>query len=106
MTRQVRLRSLAKVKLDLPVLHKRADGFHELRAVFQAISLAVTISIAFDPARTTALEIDDPLGIPDNLVLRAAQAVLDVTKSHARVRFRLQKRIPMGGGFGGGSSNP
>ena len=105
MTRRVRLRSLAKVNLDLRVLHKRADGFHELRTVFQTISLADTIVIDYDSARRTVLELDDPLSIPDNLILRAARAALDAMKVHARVRFRLQKRIPMGGGLGGGSSN-
>ncbi len=105
MTRRVRLRSLAKVNLDLRVLHKRADGFHELRTVFQTISLADTIDIEYEPARRTVLELDDPLAIPDNLILRAARAALDAMKVHARVRFRLQKRIPMGGGLGGGSSN-
>jgi 4-diphosphocytidyl-2-C-methyl-D-erythritol kinase len=105
MTRRVRLRSLAKVNLDLRVLHKRADGFHELRTVFQTISLADTLVIEYEPARRTVLELDDPLAIPDNLVLRAARATLDAMKMHARVRFRLQKRVPMGGGLGGGSSN-
>jgi 4-diphosphocytidyl-2-C-methyl-D-erythritol kinase len=105
MIRRVRLRSLAKVNLDLRVLHKRADGFHELRTVFQTISLADTIVIEYEAARRTVLELDDPLAIPDNLVLRAARATLDAMKVHARVRFRLQKRIPMGGGLGGGSSN-
>ena len=105
MTRRVRLRSLAKVNLDLRVLHKRADGFHELRTVFQTISLADAISIELEPARRTMLELDDPLAIPDNLVIRAARVALDTVKMHARVRFRLQKRIPMGGGLGGGSSN-
>jgi len=105
MNRRVRLRSLAKVNLDLRVLHKRADGFHELRTVFQTISLADTLVIEYEPARRTVLELDDPLAIPDNLVLRAARATLDAMKMHARVRFRLQKRIPMGGGLGGGSSN-
>jgi 4-diphosphocytidyl-2-C-methyl-D-erythritol kinase len=105
MIRRVRLRSLAKVNLDLRVLHKRADGFHELRTVFQTISLADTLVVEYESARRTVLEIDDPLAIPDNLVLRAASAALDAIKVHARVRFRLQKRIPMGGGLGGGSSN-
>lgn len=105
MTRRVRLRSLAKVNLDLRVLHKRGDGFHELRTVFQTISLADTIVIEYEPARRTVLELDDPLAIPDNLVLRAARAALNAMKMHARVQFRLQKRIPMGGGLGGGSSN-
>lgn len=105
MTRSVRLKSLAKVNLDLRVLHKRADGFHELRTVFQTISLADTIEIEYQAARRTTLHLEDALAIPDNLVLRAARAVLDAMKIHARVRFRLEKRIPMGGGLGGGSSN-
>ena len=76
MIRRVRLRSLAKVNLDLRVLHKRSDGFHELRTVFQTISLADTIVIEYEPARRTVLELDDPLAIPENLVLRAARALL------------------------------
>ena len=105
MTRHARLRSLAKINLDLRVLARRADGFHELRTVFQTISLADTIEIEYQPARRTALELDDALAIPDNLVLRAASAVLGVIGIHARVRFRLEKKIPMGAGLGGGSSN-
>src|SRR5450432_114166 len=105
MTRRVRLRSPAKVNLDLRVLPKRADGFHELRTVFQTISLADRIVIDYDPARRTVLELEDPLAIPENLGLRAARAALDAMKVHAQITFRLQKRIPMGGGLGGGSSN-
>src|ERR1700681_4917191 len=105
MIRRVRLRSLAKVNLDLRVLHKRPDGFHELRTVFQTITLADPVEIGYEPARRTTLEIDDPLAIPDNLVLRAARAALDAMQTHARIRFRLRKSIPMGGGLGGGSSN-
>jgi 4-diphosphocytidyl-2-C-methyl-D-erythritol kinase len=105
MTRQVRLKSLAKVNLDLRVLNRRPDGYHELRTVFQTISLADTIDIAYEPARRTTLKLDDALDIPDNLVLRAARSVLDTLKIHATVQFRLRKNIPMGGGLGGGSSN-
>jgi len=105
MTRRVRLRSLAKINLDLRVLNKRADGFHELRTVFQTISLADTIEIEYEPARRTSLELDDPLRIEDNLVLRAARAALDAMRVSAHLRFRLRKTIPMGAGLGGGSSN-
>ncbi len=103
--KRIKLRSLAKINLDLRVLHKSPDGFHELRTVFQTISLADTIEIEYEPARRTELSIDGNVDIPDNLILRAAQAVLDAMRVHARVRFRLTKRIPMGGGLGGGSSN-
>jgi len=105
MTRSVRLRSLAKINLDLRVLERRADGFHNLRTVFQTVSLGDTIEIGFTPGRKTSLEIEDALHIPDNLVLRAAQAVLDAAKISGRAQFRLRKRIPMGAGMGGGSSN-
>ncbi|MEP6961179.1 MAG: 4-(cytidine 5'-diphospho)-2-C-methyl-D-erythritol kinase, partial [Acidobacteriota bacterium] len=105
MFRKVHLRSLAKINLDLRVLHKRADRFHELRTVFQTISLADSIHIEYEPAKKTELTLDDPLAIPDNLVLRAARVALQAMGVHARVRFRLRKHIPMGGGLGGGSSN-
>jgi 4-diphosphocytidyl-2-C-methyl-D-erythritol kinase len=104
MTRRVGLRSLAKINLDLRVLHKRADGFHELRTVFQTMSLADRLAIEFEPARKTQLSVDGP-EIPDNLVIRAARAVLDEIRVSARVMFKLDKRIPMGAGLGGGSSN-
>jgi len=103
--RQATIKSLAKINLDLRVLHQRPDGFHELRTVFQTISLADTIDIEYEPARRTSISIDDPLAIPGNLVVKAAQGVLDSLKVHARVHFRLRKKIPMGGGLGGGSSN-
>ncbi len=103
--KSVTLRSLAKINLDLRVLHKRPDGYHELRSVFQTISLADTIEIQYVSARQTELVMDDALAIPDNLILRAARLALDRTKTHAQVRFRLKKSIPMGGGLGGGSSN-
>jgi 4-diphosphocytidyl-2-C-methyl-D-erythritol kinase len=103
--RAAKLRSLAKINLDLRVLQKRPDGFHELRTVFQTISLADTIEIEYEPARRTHLEIGGNVNIPDNLILRAARAILDHMKIVARVHFRLEKNIPMGGGLGGGSSN-
>jgi 4-diphosphocytidyl-2-C-methyl-D-erythritol kinase len=104
-SRRATIKSLAKINLDLRVLHQRADGFHELRTVFQTISLADTIDIEYEPARRTEISLDDPLAIPENLVLRAARAVLHAAKIQARVHFRLRKKIPMGGGLGGGSSN-
>jgi 4-diphosphocytidyl-2-C-methyl-D-erythritol kinase len=103
--RSAKLRSLAKINLDLRVLHRNPDGFHELRTVFQTVSLADTIEIEYQAARRTELSIDDPAAIPDNLILRAARVTLDALRVTAKVRFRLTKRIPMGGGLGGGSSN-
>jgi 4-diphosphocytidyl-2-C-methyl-D-erythritol kinase len=102
--RSVQIRSLAKINLDLRVLAKRDDGFHDLRTVFQTVSLGDEIGIEFARGRTDIV-MEDALAIPDNLILRAAKAILEEMKISARVRFRLEKRIPMGGGLGGGSSN-
>jgi 4-diphosphocytidyl-2-C-methyl-D-erythritol kinase len=104
-TRRARVRALAKINLDLRVLGKRADGFHELRTIFQTISLADTLEIAFTPAKTTTVELEDALGIPDNLVVRAARLSMDAMRRTGRVEMRLEKRIPMGAGLGGGSSD-
>jgi len=104
-TRQASLRALAKINLDLRVLGKRADGYHEIRTIFQTISLADILDVEFTPARGTAIQIDGDVDIPDNLIAKAAALALDAMHATARVRFRLRKRIPMGAGLGGGSSD-
>lgn len=103
--RQARVRALAKINLDLRVLGQRPDGYHELRTIFQTISLADTLHISFTPGRRTAIELEDELGIPDNLVVRAARLALDAMRATGQVEMRLRKRIPMGAGLGGGSSD-
>jgi len=100
----LRLRSLAKINLDLRVLHKRRDGFHELRTVFQTISLADTIEMEHRRGRGK-LELTSNVDIPGNLILKAADLVFRACKATCHLRVRLTKRIPMGGGLGGGSSN-
>jgi 4-diphosphocytidyl-2-C-methyl-D-erythritol kinase len=103
--RAARVRALAKINLDLRVLGRRPDGYHELRTIFQTISLADRIDIAFFPGRGHEIELDDPLAIPDNLVVRAARGVTEAAGTRGTVRIRLEKRIPMGAGLGGGSSD-
>ena len=104
MSARVRLRSLAKINLDLRVLGKRPDGFHELRTIFQTISLADRIDVEYERGRTK-VEIESNLDIPGNLILKAADLVMQSARATGRVKFRLTKRIPMGGGLGGGSTN-
>ncbi len=100
----VRIRSLAKINLDLRVLNKRPDGFHELRSIFQTISLADTIEIEYQRGRTK-IELKSNLNIPGNLILRAADILMKAVRATGQLRFDLTKRIPLGGGLGGGSSN-
>jgi 4-diphosphocytidyl-2-C-methyl-D-erythritol kinase len=105
LTVEVTVPSLAKINLDLRVLFKRNDGYHELRSLFQTISLKDTISVRFESARRFDATLDSSVEIPDNLVLRAARLMGEELNIKARIRFRLRKNIPMGAGLGGGSSN-
>jgi 4-diphosphocytidyl-2-C-methyl-D-erythritol kinase len=104
MPARLRLRSFAKINLDLRVLNKRPDGYHELRTVFQTISLADTIDIEYLPGHSR-VDIKSNLNISHNLIARAADSVMKAIGRTGRLGFVLQKRIPLGGGLGGGSSN-
>jgi 4-diphosphocytidyl-2-C-methyl-D-erythritol kinase len=105
MTRTTRLRAFAKVNLGLRILYKRPDNYHELRTVFQTISLADKIEVRFDRTRKTTVKIEGTPDIADNLVSKASRLVLESLKIHAHVSFTLNKTIPMGAGLGGGSSD-
>lgn len=104
-TRTARVRAHAKINLSLKVLGKRPDGYHELRTVFQTIGLHDVIEFRFTPGRGLRIDLDDPMGLPDNLVTRAAQAFCERFSVRGRLEMKLEKRIPAGGGLGGGSSD-
>jgi len=104
-TRHVRLKAFAKLNLDLKVLNRGDDGFHELRSVFQTVSVFDTLDIAFTPGRKTELALEGSVEIPDNLVTKAARLLLAHTGGTGRIEMRLVKRIPMGAGMGGGSAD-
>lgn len=97
--------AFAKVNRSLVVLGRRPDGFHELDTVFQAVGLCDRLT--FETSGGLTLEVDDP-SVPSgagNLVLRAAQALADSAGVPAGAAITLEKRIPAGGGLGGGSSD-
>jgi 4-diphosphocytidyl-2-C-methyl-D-erythritol kinase len=96
----IEVASQAKINWSLRITGKRDDGFHDLETLFQTISLHDTLTFT-DSDRLT-LTCDDPTIPVDetNLVLRAAQLL-----GAPPVAIHLRKRIPAGGGLGGGSSN-
>jgi 4-diphosphocytidyl-2-C-methyl-D-erythritol kinase len=103
--RQARLKAFAKINLSLVVLNHRADGFHDLRTVFQSISLGDDLTLRFEKARRTRIEVECEPDIPGNLAESAAEQALDAMGIRGIVRITLNKHIPMGGGLGGGSSD-
>ncbi len=104
-TRRASLKAYAKLNVGLRVLYKRPDNYHELRTVFQTISLADRLDVAFTLADVTSVAIEGTPEIPDNLVEKATRLVLEELSLHAVVRFLLKKHIPSGAGLGGGSSD-
>src|ERR1043166_3288558 len=103
------LPSFAKINWTLDVLGKRADGYHELRTIYQTIGLAdeVDIELTDDGVIDVA---SDGVGVPcdeTNLAHRAAAQLFAVAGSAKTTgaRIRIRKEIPVGGGLGGGSSN-
>ena len=104
-TRYVRVPCYAKINRLLTVLNRGADGFHELRTVFETISLADSLELYFTPGRASEPSLEADFDVPDNLVLRAARAVLAASGAKGHLHCKLIKRIPMGGGLGGGSTD-
>ena len=113
--RQATVRAFAKINLGLRVLYKRPDGYHELRTVFQTISLADRLEIVWNPGKTNEIEMLGTPEIPDTLAARAARLIMDaiadgaagkaLAERRGTIRLRLQKNIPSGAGLGGGSSD-
>ena len=96
----------AKLNLFLHVTGRRADGYHELQTLFQLIDLCDTVAIS---VREDG-QIERPVGPPEvpfeaDLTVRAARALQSATGTRLGASLQVRKRIPQGGGLGGGSSD-
>ena len=106
----VRIPAFAKINLRLDILGKRPDGFHELRTIFQTISLRDELRLRPSRSQEISLTIEgnEPLSAepPEkNLVYRAVDALRRELKVRTGVQIELKKVIPAGRGLGGGSSD-
>jgi 4-diphosphocytidyl-2-C-methyl-D-erythritol kinase len=96
----------AKINLFLHVVGRRSDGYHLLQTVFRFLDFGDTLRC--EPRGDGRIVLATPLpGVPPetDLVVRAAQALRAATGAGAGVTLHLEKRLPMGGGLGGGSSD-
>ncbi|MFT7389483.1 MAG: 4-diphosphocytidyl-2-C-methyl-D-erythritol kinase [Candidatus Endobugula sp.] len=104
------LASPAKLNLFLHITGRREDGYHNLQTVFQLIDYNDEINISLRDDSLFKLHHDIP-GLPsrDNLIMKAAQLLNEHCTKHNKPSYgadiSLTKRLPMGGGLGGGSSN-
>ncbi len=106
----VRIPAFAKINLRLDILGKRADGFHELRTIFQTISLRDELRLWASPSPEIALSVEGNQTLSSeppekNLVYRAVDALRRELKIRSGVEIHLKKTIPAGRGLGGGSSD-
>jgi 4-diphosphocytidyl-2-C-methyl-D-erythritol kinase len=104
---KITLRAYAKVNLGLRVKGRRADGYHEISTIFQTLTLHDTLTFEATPDEPIELECSDA-EIPtdeSNLIIRAALMLRERFGVRRGARVRLEKRIPAGGGLGGGSTD-
>ena len=96
----------AKLNLMLHVVGRRPDGYHELQTVFQLIDLRDAIDIAVREDGLISRP-SGPAGVSEDqdLVVRAARALKEATGTRLGARISVIKKIPLGGGLGGGSSD-
>jgi len=103
----MKLSAPAKVNLHLRILERRPDGFHDIETLMVPLSIADEISVDLSPSGGIEVSCDRPdvpLGV-DNLVTRAAQLFAEATGREFGAKIHIAKRIPMGAGLGGGSSD-
>ncbi len=108
--REVRIPAFAKINLRLDILGKRLDGYHELRTIFQSVSLHDELRLRVSSKNGISLAIkgnavlsQEP--IQKNLVYRAVDALRHELKIRSGVEIELKKTTPAGRGLGGGSSD-
>jgi 4-diphosphocytidyl-2-C-methyl-D-erythritol kinase len=100
------VKSYAKINWTLDVLFKREDGYHELRTIYQTVSLHDKLRISRTSGAIEILCDDERVPADEtNLAHKAALLLRDAANIKAGARIEIEKRIPVAAGLGGGSSN-
>ncbi len=103
----IRLAAPAKCNLHLEILGRRSDGYHALETVFQTLDWADAVELRVKPGSGTSVSASDP-GLdcgPANLAWRAVDLLRELWPGLGGIHVHLDKRLPAGGGLGGGSSD-
>src|SRR5690348_5777388 len=103
----VTVRSFAKINLGLRIGALRADGFHELRTVYQTIALHDVICVRVERGSGIEIRCDDSRVPKDesNTCYRIVERAMAALKARGRVVIEIEKRLPVQGGLGGASAN-
>jgi 4-diphosphocytidyl-2-C-methyl-D-erythritol kinase len=105
-TRVARVEAQGKINLSLRILSREASGYHQLETLFQRIALADSVRvITGGTGRSLDCSGADAGPVEKNLAWRAAVAFANAGGGSANFRVEIAKRIPVGGGLGGGSAD-
>lgn len=106
MSQTLELLSPAKLNLFLHITGRRADGYHNLQTLFQLLDYGDTLRFTpRDDGQVTLTPEIPGVAFEDNLIIKAVRSLQKQTGTTLGVDIQLEKRLPMGGGIGGGSSN-
>jgi 4-diphosphocytidyl-2-C-methyl-D-erythritol kinase len=104
--RTLELLSPAKLNLFLHILGRRPDGYHNLQTLFQLLDYGDTLRFTPRTDGRVTLSPEIPgVAFEDNLIIKAVRLLQKQTGASLGIDIELEKRLPMGGGIGGGSSN-
>ena len=99
----------AKINLDLKIINKRPDGFHNIESTMQTINLFDYLTIEISPANTTQIQLSGNNNeIPyneKNIVYKATNLFLSTINKTAEIKIYIEKNIPVSAGLAGGSTN-
>ncbi len=104
----ITIKAFAKINLGLRIVGTRPDGYHEIETTLQSLDLHDTLVLKSLNSSAIQLEVSSPWQLPtgrENLVYRAAELLVLRLRRDLGVRIVLEKRIPVGAGLGGGSSD-
>ncbi|MCV6638016.1 4-(cytidine 5'-diphospho)-2-C-methyl-D-erythritol kinase [Candidatus Albibeggiatoa sp. nov. NOAA] len=95
----------AKLNLFLHITGRRPDGYHELQTIFQFLDYCDELDFSVRDDSEIHCQTNTDLASDDNLIVKAAKLLQQHTQTTLGANIQLRKKIPMGGGLGGGSSN-
>ncbi len=105
----IRIKAPAKINLNLNILGKRKDGYHELDTIMQSVAIFDVLQISVRKANSPSIEVSMTpqisLQAKDNLVYKAANIFLETYNLSCAVHIHLEKHIPMAAGLAGGSTD-
>jgi 4-diphosphocytidyl-2-C-methyl-D-erythritol kinase len=104
--KQLSCKSFAKLNLCLHVIKRRDDGYHDIQGIFHVIDLYDTMIFRMNESKSVNLNTNDKsLMNEDNLIYKACRMLSEKYNLNIGVDITLEKKIPIGSGLGGGSSN-